>query len=423
MLSNKVYKAMKSPLLYILIIAFLMHMYFLLKHPGSVFNEPEVFGKPVSTYGSLDASKYSNMAWQLLHDGIYGYADTKSNAFVTPGQPLYLAGLFQISEWLHIDNITLSRIANMILNLGIISIIYAISQLLFKNIFISSLASMLYTTYFSAYHLFRTLLTEIPSVFFFMLSILIFLLLLQQNKFRLHVLFGIIASITLMFRPTPGPLLLLAWGIMVYKHGLKEAIKIGFIWCIGPVLIMAPWVIRNFMVFGKAYLFSSHAGDPLLSGANPFYLWDENNMIQDMINAGYPDTSEGKGDYAKHLIKDGLTNQFPIWFSWFTIGKTIYLFNEAHALNFYTSYFKPWIITFFDYQHLFVVLTGLSCFLAYRKNKQILLLSIVVFAYIALSNMFLVMSRYGFFIIPCICILSAFFTIQFFSSLYKKAIR
>ncbi|MFD0767601.1 ArnT family glycosyltransferase [Bacillus sp. CGMCC 1.60114] len=417
---DNLHKIYKSPLLYILIFALAIHMYFLIKNPGSVFHEPEIFGKEVSTYGSLDASKYVKMAWQLLHDGIYGYAESKPNAFVTPGQPFYLAAIFQISEWIHVDHLLLAKLINMFLNLGIISIIYAISKVLFKNVYISIISSLLYTTYFSSYHFFRTTLTEIPSIFFFMLSILIFLLVLQKDSFRLHVIFGIVAAITLMFRPTPAPLLLIAWGIIIYSYGLKKAIKIGFIWCIGPLLIMGPWVIRNFIVFGHAYLFSSHAGDPLLSGANPFNLYNEDNMIQDMLNAGYSLSSEDKASYAKHLIKEGFYNDFALWFSWFTVGKTITLFNNPDGTYLYWSYFKPWVIDAFKNQHLFVVLTGLLGSITLRKNKKVLLFSSIIWGYIALSNIFLVILRYGFFIIPCICIISGCFLVYSFSAIYKK---
>ncbi|MFD3450253.1 hypothetical protein ACFDTO_37370 [Microbacteriaceae bacterium 4G12] len=416
---NNWYKIYKSPLLYILIFALAIHMYFIVKDPGSVFHEPETFGKEVSIYGSLDASKYSKMAWQLLHDGIYGYAEAKPNAFVTPGQPFYLAAIFQVSEWIHVDHVLLAKLVNMLLDLGIIALIYAISQLLFRNVYIASISSFLYATYFSSYHFFRTTLTEIPSMFFFMLSIFIFLLLLKKDSFRLHTLFGVIAAITLMFRPTPAPLLLIAWGIIIYKHGLKKAIKIGLIWCIGPVVIMGPWVIRNLLVFGHAYLFSSHAGDPLLSGANPFYMYDEDKMQQSMLHAGYSLTSEDKARYARYLIKDGFTNNFALWFSWFTVGKTISLFTGPDGTYLYWNYFKPWVMEAFKNQHLFVVITALLGTITLRKNKKVVLFSMIIWGYIALSNIFLVILRYGFFIIPCICIISGCFLVYSSESIYR----
>ncbi|WP_051317078.1 glycosyltransferase family 39 protein [Ectobacillus panaciterrae] len=420
---TNLYKWLKSPLLYILIFALFINMYFLIKNPGDVFHNPKVYGEGVSAYGSVDAYKYASMAWQLLHDGIYGYAETKSNAYVTPGHPLYLAAIFKVSEWVHMDHILLTRIINMLLNIGIVFIIYNISQLLFRNIFVSSLASLMYTTYFSGYHFFRTLLTEIPSMFLFMLTILIFILALRKETLMWHIIFGIVASITLMFRPAPAPLLLIGWGIIVYKSGWKEAIKIGFIWCIGPVLIMGPWVLRNLLVLGHAYIFSSHSGDPLLAGTDPFYLRGYDSITQDMVNAGYTVTEENKGTYAKILIKNGFKNDFALWFSWFTLGKTIHLFNAADALRpLYDSYFASWVISAFKLQHFAVVLTGLASMITFRKNPKIFLLSTIVIGYVALSNIFLAITRYGFFIIPCLCILGAFFIVNVIHILYKRLV-
>jgi 4-amino-4-deoxy-L-arabinose transferase-like glycosyltransferase len=396
-----------SLFLVLLVMYIIVNSWFLMKHPGSIFNQPERFGEAISTYGSRDASLYAKMAWQLINEGIYGYNSEEPNAYVTPGQPFYLVAIFKVAEWMQTNHVMLARLSNMILNILTVVLIYTISIKLFKKQTIGLVASLLYCTHIAPYHYFRTTLTETPSIFLFLLSIWIFLLALETGKYRYHVLFGIVASIMLMFRPTPAPILLLAWAIVLLRQGFREGVKIGFIWTIGPLVIMLPWVIRNILLFDHMYLFSSHSGDPLLAGTNPFHMEDYPTIVQTARDLGVSFQEHGWT-----RIKQGFQENFPLYFAWFTVGKTIWLFIDPtgipDGLGPYQETFPEFLSTFFIYQNAFLAIFGLLFAYLFRKHKPFMALSLVVLIYIVFSNIFLTIPRYGLIIMPILAIITGY---------------
>ena len=403
-----------SIIMAILLLYLGVNLLFLIIHPGSIFNFPERFGDQISIYGSRDASLYAKMAWQVIHEGIYGYNADYSNAYVTPGQPFYLIGIFKVAEFFHTNHVMLYRLANMVLNLGIVTLTYMISLRLFRNKWVGIIAAILYCTHIAPLHYFRAALTEMPSIFLFLLSIYIFIIALDKKTYRYHILFGLIASILLMFRATPAPMLLFAWLLVLARSGFKEGVKIGLIWCIGPLLIMAPWVARNISLFDQAYLFSSHAGSPLLGGTSPYFLEDQGQLVQEAKSKGM-----SLEEFGKYRIKEGFKENFPLFFSWFTVGKTMWLFMDQSGnpdgLGPYANSFPTWVKTFFKYQNIFIAFSGLVFAFALRKHKPLIYLSSVILIYIVFSNIFLTIPRYGLLIMPVLAIISSYGLLNLFS--------
>lgn len=366
-------------------------------------------------YGSRDARKYHEMAWQFINHGIYGYNSTSSNAYVTPGLPFYLIGVFKMSGMLGLNYITVFKICNMLVSVTTVLLVYLISLKIWKNLWVANFAALLYGTYFTAIHFYRTYLTETPSVFLFCLTVLLFIIALEKSNWKWHAAFGIIASIALMFRPSTAPILLLALGIMIYKIGIKKAFKYGLIWCIGPLLIMLPWVIRNEIQFNHAYLFSSHSGNPLLGGTNPFELEDTQQIVKDAHASGMSDKK-----YAMQRIKTGFSEDFKLWFSWYTVGKTISLFELPAQYQNYQRSFSDFANGFVKNQHLFIVIGALITAIIFRKDKKLQAVLGIVIAYIAISNVFITNIRYGFFIIPVLCIVTSYGAVRLIKEIGVK---
>ncbi|MGE8080457.1 ArnT family glycosyltransferase [Peribacillus loiseleuriae] len=418
---NKLIGCLKSHKWFVIIlIAYLLvNILFFIKHPGSIFNEPERFGEGISTYGSRDAYLYTKMAWQIINEGIYGYNTTESNAYVTPGQPFYLVAIIKIAQLFDTNHVMLYRLSNMMLNIGVLSLIYLISWSLFKKRSISIIASLIYATHISPLHMFRAALTEIPTLFLFMLTIYLFIIALKKDKVYLYALFGIIACCTLMFRATPAPLLLLAWGIVIYTFGFKKAVKIGFIWCIGPLVIIAPWVIRNLIVLHEFILFSSHAGGPLLAGMNAFQLQDFSILLNKTKELGI--TQE---EYAKLLFKEGFSKDIPLYFSWFTVGKTLWLFmspdGNPDGLGPLHGYLPEYLLSIYKWQNIVTAFGALLFAFLLRKQRIINMLCLAVLIYIVFSNMFLTLPRYGFIIYPILAIIFGYGIVHFSARLKMK---
>ncbi|WP_349408673.1 glycosyltransferase family 39 protein [Pseudalkalibacillus sp. SCS-8] len=401
----------KYPILIILAFSLVVHLLFLVKDPGMIFNNPEQIGftEEQGEYGGRDASLYAKMARQLMETGVYGYdthhtGEVVQNAFVTPGQPIYLVIIFSIANLFNIDQLLLAKIFNMFLSVATVGLLYLISHRLFKSQWIALLGSGLYSVYFSQLHYFRTTLTEIPAIFMFCLVILFFLKAYQDNRTRDHVLFGILFCIMVMFRPTPAPLILLAVAAVLLKYPFKTSVRIGMLWVIGPIVVISPWVIRNLAAFGELYIFSSHAGNSLYAGANPFFKNDFSDYWREMKAKGW-----SQEQYAWYKIKQGFTSDFDFWFAWFTVGKTINLF---HYLDGFVHYMNFAMMKYFKLLHFFIVIVGLGSALIWMKKEGIRVIAWIVISYIALSNLFLTIPRYGFFIIPLMCILTAFTLIQ-----------
>jgi 4-amino-4-deoxy-L-arabinose transferase-like glycosyltransferase len=387
-----------------------------------IFNEPERFGEGIATYGSRDASLYAKMAWQLINEGFYGYNADVPNAYVTPGQPFYLVAIFKAAQIFHTNHIMLYRVANMILNLSILVLIYAISLKLFKRIAIGAIAALIYASHFAPLHLFRTALTEIPTIFLMLCCMYLFLLSLEKDKFGYYTLFGIVAAITLMFRATPAPLLLLGWAIVIYKFGFKKAVGIGFIWCIGPVLIFTPWVVRNYLLFKETYLFSSHAGGPMLAGTNAFHLLEHSQLMKEAASLGLSEE-----EYAKVRMKEEFFRDIPLFVSWMTVGKTIWLFIEPQGkpegLGPYIHYLPDFIKNFYIAQNAITSFGGLLLAFLLRKRARVNMLALMVLIYIVFSNMFLTLPRYGFLIYPILAMIFAYGVVYYGERMKEKFVK
>ncbi|WP_242136554.1 glycosyltransferase family 39 protein [Bacillus cereus group sp. BfR-BA-01360] len=385
------FKSLPKAVYVILTLSFLLHIFCLVKQPG-------LDGELVKvTYGANDAFNYSLTAEQLLKHGVFGYVYLEpsevpgKNAYITPGQPLLLAGAMIISDVTHLPYYYVATVINMLLNLGTVLLVFLIGKELFEKNIYGIVASILYAIYPSNYTYFRTLLTEVPSIFFLCFSVYIFILAWKYNKTKFHIWFGIVVSMLLI------PVL-----VVLFTYGIKDSIRIGLLWFIGPFFIIGAWVFRNYLAFHKFILFSTQSADPLIAGADPFNKIGYENVVNEMKAKGLTD----KGEYAKELIKNGFKTDFTYWFSWFTVGKTIELFKTAPAVDQYR------IHHFIQLCHrVFIIGTFLSsfCFMLNSfKHKRVMMLVASSVIYIIFSNLFLAINRYGFFINPLMCLILAY---------------
>lgn len=404
----------------ILIASLCLHILFLIKQPSPEFNEVIK-----QYYGAPDAYNYYLSAEQLLEDGVFGYVYLKRyeepviNAYITPGQPIFLAICLLITKIVHLPLYNFVVLVNMILNILSIFLIYRIGKELFEKESIGIVAALLFSTYISIYHYFRTLLTEPTSIFLFILSVYLFVMAWKYNQTKTHIIFGITVSILLMFRPNPAPVLLIAIFTILFTYGIRSSIKIGLLWLIGPLLIIGPWVLRNAITLHEFVLFSTQSGNPLLAGTDPYNKQGFENIVKEMKKEGFIDQKE----YAMYRIKQGFLNDFNYWFSWFTLGKTIELFRIPSMVNYYLNYaFYPFVL----FQHYLIIYTGVItsfiCSLHTKKHIRLMMLVLTIVTYIAFSNIFLAIDRYGFFIIPLICLVASYGLVFSLQSIKNKII-
>ncbi|PPA70270.1 glycosyltransferase family 39 protein [Jeotgalibacillus proteolyticus] len=407
----------------ILLFSGFSQLYLLVKHPGTNFIQtpPEEIQRMLSEaeisesqarlmehtweFGSRDAYLYAKMTNQWIEHGVYGFdslntGEIESNAFVTPGFPILLAGIFSAANLFNADQMLFVKLFNMLLNLGTIFLLYLLSARLFKNKWMGITASLLYASYFSPLHFFRTALTEVPGIFTYLLAFYLFLLAYETNKKKFHFLFAAVFCFGLLIRPILAPVVLLLYLAVIIKHRkfYKEWVTIGLIWALGSILVIGPWVVRNYLLYREFVLFSTHSANSWYAGSNPYNLFDFSDYWRERESLGM----ETK-DFAFMKIREGFQNEFNLWFSWFTVGKTYELFKIPDAIYFY----RHWTLPYFKLQHEILVIIGfLTAFLV--RKKEVLAVALILLTYLIFSNLFLTIPRYGYYIIPLFCILNGY---------------
>lgn len=393
----------------ILLVSFILHMMFFIKNPGWFFSESNT--GVLSRYGATDAYNYTLTAEQLIDKKVFSFVylhkseNPKPDAYITPGQPIFIVFSIFLGKLLHIDFVHLAIFFNMLMSIATVYLLYKICVELFGNVWMGLLSAFLYTVYFSPYHYFRTLLTETPSMFLLCLSLFYFIKAWKYNKKIDHILFGIYFSIMLMFRPNPALIVLIALITIIWTKGIKGFLKIAPYWMIGPVLFILPWVIRNAISLHQFIIFSTQAGNPLLAGTDPFNKAGFDAVVQEMQKSGYTDQQQ----YALVRIKEGLRNDFTYWFSWLTLGKFIELFRYPSGASFYVGYsFYRYLQRFHDLLICTGMFSVIVTLLNIYKDKRISLLVSMFILYCGSSIIFLAIDRYGFFIVPILIIIASY---------------
>jgi len=411
----------------ILSVALVAHILFATQTQGYNFIPPDPSTKAAdpaeydfklhtATYGSRDAYLYAKTAHQLMDTGIYGFdrehtGEVVKNAIVTPGYPLFLVGVFSVAKLFHMEDMTAVTIVNIILSLSTILLVYLIGYRLFEKKFIGILAALFYATYFPPLHFAKMALTEIPAIFFYCLSLYLLIKAYQETVFHkwTHMWFSVTFCIAIMIRPVLAPLILFAIVLVVIKKGIKGSIPVALTWLVGPILIILPWIIRNYVSLGEFVLFSTNSGNSWFAGANPFNLTDTTLLYEDMDRKGMSEQA-----YAFHLMKKGYLENFNLWFSWFTVGKTYELFKIPDAIYFYQNSYFGW----FKLQNKILLIIAFISAILFR-NKRFVCLVVIFIGYIGLSNLFLTIPRYGYYIIPIACLITSFGIYQVLSYVWS----
>ena len=388
-----------AALLFALAVSLTLHIAAVAWNPGKVFNDPVRYGAEISYYGSRDASLYAKMADQILVDHVYGYNSTQSNAYVTPGYPVYLVTIFAVADIARVERVKLVRGVNAVLSVLTVALLYSICLLATQSRRLAFVSALMYALYFSPLHYFRTLLTEVPGIFVLYAALLAYLVALERRTAKWHAIFALTFCAGLMIRPTPAPLIVLAAIPVIFRYQGREALRTYGTWLVCALVVFLPWMLRNYLVLGD-FSFSSHGGNPLLAGTNPFNSEEFSSIMKQAAASGMT-----QGEVAMSRITAGFDSQPDLWISWFTTGKLYWLFSTPSAWHGYLPELKHlsrWVYGL----HYLILLFSLAA-LVFRKNSRELIVAGTIIGYILISLVFLANDRYGFFAIPGMCILAA----------------
>jgi 4-amino-4-deoxy-L-arabinose transferase-like glycosyltransferase len=181
-------------------------------------------------------------------DGYRWDANLGETMIREPGYPLFLAAVFKVGGY----SLEAARFANWLLSIGIAVMIMRLTRLVTDDGRIALIASLLFLLHPG------TIICEARGGFevLFIFAILVFILTLHQavEKRGLwrYLLAGLALGIVVQIRSTPMvfPVLLLFY-LGLIATGVRQRLRVVLnvaILVIGMAVVMAPWIIRNYLL-------------------------------------------------------------------------------------------------------------------------------------------------------------------------------
>lgn len=203
---------------------------------------------------------YQDLALGLLESGSF---DT-FGAFRTPGYPVFLAGLYRVfgvRPWV-------ALLVQLLTNVGCVIMVYS-----WGRAALSRRTSIIAATLFAVephvvlYSL--ALRTETLFVAAFLASVLLLTYGLQRGRFGLVVGSGLLLGVSTLIRPIAQFFPLVAAGLVLgfprIRWSFRMRALVGFVFAF--LLILSPWLCRNYFEFGYAGLSSAQGGNLLFYNA------------------------------------------------------------------------------------------------------------------------------------------------------------
>jgi len=358
---------------------------------------------------SGDEIGYDKMTRQLIEDGIYGYTpysySVEPNAFTTPGYPLFLAAFYFVFGFNETESpLNQIQFVQVLISVMNAILLFMIAQRLFKNSIVSTILMALFLFHPTFVYSASFMLTETVYTFFFLLFVL-FLIRTLQNPSKMIAYFytGCIFALCILIRPAIMPFIFLFALYLLFVNGrtsIRSTLKKLLLIFVGVSLVMSPWVIRNYVTLDRVVLLAEQGGNPLLWGTYPFQTKPKIDVTQD------PDEMKSM---ALSRIKEGFTHNTALYASWYTWGKTWFLFKDIWPGNNKTA--NEIAIKYIHYLVVILGFIGMIFMLLNYKNKSIFSAALIGSVSFLVYLPFAPTSRYFFSVLP-LCILGCGYLIH-----------
>jgi len=196
------------------------------------------------------ADGYDELATSLAHgDGYRFYPDTAPTLMREPGYPFLLAGIFRIFG----NNLTAVKIVNLLLAFATAALLMKIAAKISGNPVVVFGSALLFL--FPPGVLSAESRGGVETLFTFCVVLFVLLLYraLETDSWLDYVACGCALGLTVLVRSTLMlfPIIALACLLVIFKRKLfPSTIKIGLT-IASMLLILSPWIIRNFQLTGK----------------------------------------------------------------------------------------------------------------------------------------------------------------------------
>lgn len=219
---------------------------------------------------SSDAAWYFNRAVTLIREGSYS-----ENGFPTAywpvGYPGFLALLFTFTG----PSLAAVQFANLFFAACSFWLLYHFVQVVFASELAARLSVLLLTLYLNNAAYVPLVVTE---TLYTCLLLLVSVLLVTRQSLPMLLLIGITLGLATLIKTQTlllAPLLVIiaypkSWSFNAFKPAITQAFTVG----IFMLAVIAPWTLRNYVVFGEFILVSTNGGTSLLAGNNPSVVGD-----------------------------------------------------------------------------------------------------------------------------------------------------
>ena len=201
---------------------------------------------PPTTVTRADAEKYDNLAHNILYHGSYSSNKErpwKQNTYITPGYPLFLAGVLSTAEnenSFYASTFSIQAVfgALVVLLVFIIGKKFLPYWGAFLASFLTAISPQLVVS--NGY-----VLTESLFTFFFLLSVFLLFLALKHKNVFLFLLFGLVAGYASLIRPVlllfPVVIVLLPFlNTLTGPAGVR--LRTGALVTVGILVLWVPWL-------------------------------------------------------------------------------------------------------------------------------------------------------------------------------------
>ncbi len=361
-----------------------------------------------------DDVKYLRSAETFIKTGqlTYRYPD-KPTVFIMPGITLFLVpfvALFGIE-----GAVMPVRMVFAILQTFNLYMVFLIARKIF-NSKVALITMVLSFFYLPNIYVSTVVLTEVPAYTAFLMMIYFLIYGTEARSKRMIFLVGIMWALAVMFRATMmvmGIVVLIYWWFK--KIGVKDIMKFAVCVIIPFVIIMLPWVIRNFAVFDRFIPLTKASGNPKMQGTIIDYSSEERERLLEVVNTNDIDYGDSEisvdaaeHEIAKRLFKYNIKNNTAQYLRWYTVGKTIRNFSLPYM--WYPIYFGTYMpITIYHRILIAVFLAGALFMIKQKKvNSETGMILITILLFNCIHLPYYCFSRYMYMVMCFIIMVSAY---------------
>jgi len=246
-----------------------------------------------------------------------------------PNRPFYPIFLAIFYTWFG-PSFFLAKIINIITNSLTVSFVYLTGRKVFSKLIglAATIIAMLNIDYLASN---LTIMTEPLGLFLFVLSCYLLILGLERKSYGFLLFAGVVFSLcnlarTMTLIALPGYLIIIFYVLKKQNISFKKILLSVFVFCISVFITLAPWVIRQKMVYG-VFTISPNSANLIYAATSPKYQQWNGKEVQEAEGKGFYTLEEQYNYFTKEAIKNILRYPF---FYLYNILKSAYKFVSCY---------------------------------------------------------------------------------------------